>query len=52
MPFARVAKHWIPEDQSIPAKFHRRLVRRQDELAPKVQALALDTNFAAVDPAT
>jgi len=36
-------------DQSIPSHIARRLVRR-DGQTPEVQALALDTNFAAVDP--
>ncbi|KAJ7347727.1 hypothetical protein DFH08DRAFT_649277, partial [Mycena albidolilacea] len=51
--FARVARSWVHEDQSIPANLKRRLARRQDETgaAPVVQALALDTDFAAADPA-
>ncbi|KAF5370996.1 hypothetical protein D9615_010020 [Tricholomella constricta] len=49
--FARISKAWVPEDQSIPKDIARRLVRRQG-VQPRVQALALDTNFAAVDPAT
>ncbi|KAJ7616313.1 hypothetical protein DFH06DRAFT_1013030 [Mycena polygramma] len=46
--FARVSKSWVPEDQSIPAAVRRSLVRR-DGKAPVVKALALDTNFDAVD---
>ncbi|KAJ7719164.1 hypothetical protein B0H14DRAFT_3010221 [Mycena olivaceomarginata] len=51
--FARVARSWVHEDQSIPANLKRRLARRQDETgaAPVVQALTLDTDFAAADPA-
>ncbi|KAJ7929627.1 hypothetical protein B0H13DRAFT_1964126 [Mycena leptocephala] len=49
--FARVGRSWVPEDQSVPANVARQLSRRQD--APVVQALALDTDFAAAggDPA-
>ncbi|KAJ6469153.1 hypothetical protein C8R47DRAFT_1179777 [Mycena vitilis] len=46
--FARVSKSWVPEDQSIPAAVRRSLVRR-DGKTPVVKALALDTNFDAVD---
>ncbi|KAJ7708198.1 hypothetical protein B0H17DRAFT_1191688 [Mycena rosella] len=46
--FARVAKAWIPEDQSIPSSIASRLVRR-DGTQPEVKALSLDTNFNAVD---
>ncbi|GLB45261.1 putative expressed protein [Lyophyllum shimeji] len=46
--FARVSRAWVPDDQSIPIDVARRLVRRQGT-QPKVQALAIDTNFAAVD---
>lgn len=51
MPFARIAKAWVDQDQSIPDNIARSLVRRAGT-PPKVQALSLDTNFAAVDPAT
>jgi len=47
-PFARVAKSWVPADQSIPASIAPRLVRR-DGSQPEVKALSLDTNFGAVD---
>ncbi|KAJ6551974.1 hypothetical protein B0H19DRAFT_182463 [Mycena capillaripes] len=46
--FARVAKAWVPEDQSIPSSIAARLVRR-DGTQPEVKALSLDTNFDAVD---
>ncbi|KAA1467373.1 hypothetical protein DENSPDRAFT_238702 [Dentipellis sp. KUC8613] len=48
MPFARVAKSWIPEDQSMPASIKQRrgLFGRAQ---PVVHALNLDTNFTAVD---
>jgi hypothetical protein len=44
MPFAMVAKHWIPEDQSIPHKIMKRLVRR-DGTPPEVQAMTINTDF-------
>ncbi|KAJ7282823.1 hypothetical protein C8J57DRAFT_1296618 [Mycena rebaudengoi] len=46
--FARVAKAWTSEDQSIPASVSRRLVRR-DGAQPEVKALRLDTKFDLVD---
>ncbi|KAK7012977.1 hypothetical protein R3P38DRAFT_3007824 [Favolaschia claudopus] len=46
--FARVAKSWIPDDQSIPTSVRRGLVRR-DGRQPVVRALALDTDFDKVD---
>ncbi|KAG5640821.1 hypothetical protein DXG03_006893 [Asterophora parasitica] len=48
--FARVSRAWVPEDQSIPQDIARRLVKRQDAV-PEVKALALDTDFDAIDPA-
>ncbi|KAG6820027.1 hypothetical protein H0H93_006365 [Arthromyces matolae] len=48
--FARVARAWIPEDQSIPASTAANLHRR-DGSQPQVKALSLDTNFGAIDPA-
>ncbi|KAJ7664073.1 hypothetical protein B0H17DRAFT_304395 [Mycena rosella] len=47
-PFARVAKTWVPADQSIPASISARIVRR-DGSQPQVQAITLDTNYAAVN---
>ncbi|KAJ7495528.1 hypothetical protein FB451DRAFT_1077168 [Mycena latifolia] len=47
-PFARVQKAWVPADQSIPASIAARIVRR-DGSQPQVQAITLDTNFAAVN---
>ncbi|KAJ6529813.1 hypothetical protein B0H19DRAFT_968217 [Mycena capillaripes] len=46
--FARVSKSWIPDDQSIPSSIKARLFRR-DGKQPVVKALAIDTNFDAVD---
>ncbi|KAJ6524228.1 hypothetical protein DFH09DRAFT_1372201 [Mycena vulgaris] len=46
--FARIAKAWVPEDQSIPGSIKSRIVRR-DGKVPVVKALALDVNFDAVD---
>jgi hypothetical protein len=47
-PFARVAKAWVSEDQSLPANISARFVRR-DGTQPQVQALALDADFGSVD---
>ncbi|KAJ7476701.1 hypothetical protein FB451DRAFT_986867, partial [Mycena latifolia] len=46
--FARISKAWVPDDQSIPGSVQARIVRR-DGKQPVVKALALDTNFDAVD---
>jgi len=48
--FARVARAWVPEDQSIPASVAGKIVRRNGQ-QPQVKALALDTKFDAIDPA-
>jgi len=48
MPFARVGKVWTHSNQSVPIMNKRKFPRRQ--LAPTVQGISLDTNFAAVDP--
>ncbi|KAF5376725.1 hypothetical protein D9615_007807 [Tricholomella constricta] len=48
--FARVARAWVPKDQSLPADVARRIVRRSG-VQPLVMALTLDTNFAAMDSA-
>ncbi|KAJ7471656.1 hypothetical protein B0H11DRAFT_1729811 [Mycena galericulata] len=47
-PFARVARAWVPADQSIPASISARIIRR-DGSQPQVQAITLDTNYAAVN---
>ncbi|KAJ7150538.1 hypothetical protein C8R43DRAFT_887267 [Mycena crocata] len=49
-PFARIAKTWVSQDQSLPASLAARIVRRTGA-DPQVQALTLDTNFAAADNA-
>ncbi|PBK81699.1 hypothetical protein ARMGADRAFT_1020065 [Armillaria gallica] len=46
--FARVARAWDPEDQSLPSNVAARVVRR-DGTTPPVKALALDVNFAATN---
>ncbi|KAK0473466.1 hypothetical protein IW261DRAFT_1342652 [Armillaria novae-zelandiae] len=46
--FARVARAWDPEDQSLPSDVAARVVRR-DGTNPPVKALALDVNFAATN---
>lgn len=48
MPFARVARQWTSQDQSLPAAVRRNIVSRAS--APVVHALALDTNFTDIDP--
>ncbi|KAF8177314.1 hypothetical protein K438DRAFT_1770082 [Mycena galopus ATCC 62051] len=45
--FARIAKSWVAEDQTIPASARRSLSRRST--TPVVQALAIDTDFDSVD---
>ncbi|TDL21321.1 hypothetical protein BD410DRAFT_724403 [Rickenella mellea] len=47
VPFARVARAWVPEDQSIPSSVAKRLVSRGGKAAPQVKALSLDTNWKA-----
>ncbi|KAG6885186.1 hypothetical protein C0992_005358, partial [Termitomyces sp. T32_za158] len=46
--FARVARAWISDDQTIPESIATKIVRR-DGKRPQVQALTLDTNFNATD---
>ncbi|KAF8988453.1 hypothetical protein BDQ17DRAFT_1435003 [Cyathus striatus] len=46
--FARVARSYIPADQTIPPSISPRIVRR-DGAQPQVKALSLDTSFAAVN---
>lgn len=46
--FARVARAWTAEDQSIPSSIAARVVRR-DGTQPEVQALHLDINFHEID---
>ncbi|KAK0217175.1 hypothetical protein IW262DRAFT_1276049 [Armillaria fumosa] len=46
--FARVARAWDSEDQSLPSDLVARVLRR-DGTTPPVKALALDANFSAVD---
>ncbi|KAK1226351.1 hypothetical protein PQX77_010678 [Marasmius sp. AFHP31] len=48
--FARIHRNWVHEDQSLPAEVVKSLQKRDGAL-PKVQGLALDTNFDAMDPA-
>ncbi|TDL21135.1 hypothetical protein BD410DRAFT_840835 [Rickenella mellea] len=47
VPFARVARAWVPSDQSIPMSIAHRIMRRQNGDIPQVQALTLDTNWTA-----
>ncbi|TDL21133.1 hypothetical protein BD410DRAFT_750102 [Rickenella mellea] len=47
VPFARVARAWVPDDQSIPSSVAKRIIRRADDATPQVKALALDTNWSA-----
>jgi hypothetical protein len=48
--FARVARSWVPVDQSIPDSVARKVVR-PDGTLPQVLALTLDTKFDVVDSA-
>ncbi|TFY62936.1 hypothetical protein EVG20_g6519 [Dentipellis fragilis] len=48
MPFARVARMWVPTDQSIPAATKRMLWRR-DGTTPTVHAMTIDTDFGAAN---
>ncbi|KIK63273.1 hypothetical protein GYMLUDRAFT_40982 [Collybiopsis luxurians FD-317 M1] len=49
--FARVAKSYIPDDQSLPADITARFIRRDgNSSTPEVQGLSLDTNWSAIDP--
>ena len=46
--FARIAKEWVSEDQTIPDSIARRLPNGKS--LPKVKALTLDTDFSKIDP--
>ncbi|KAJ2923649.1 hypothetical protein H1R20_g13452, partial [Candolleomyces eurysporus] len=46
--FAHISRAWLPQDQSIPERIASRLVKRDGTL-PEVQALHIDTDFAAGD---
>jgi hypothetical protein len=48
MPFARVAKEWTHENQTIPDQIKAKMQKRDDESS--VRGIRLDTNFAAIDP--
>ncbi|KIK64055.1 hypothetical protein GYMLUDRAFT_71501 [Collybiopsis luxurians FD-317 M1] len=49
--FARVAKSYIPDDQSVPADIAARFIRRDgNSSTPQVRGLSLDTNWSAIDP--
>lgn len=48
MPFALVAKYWVPENQTIPKDAMKKIVRR-DGATPKVQAMSISTNFTSGD---
>ncbi|KAI0340900.1 hypothetical protein BDW22DRAFT_1333399 [Trametopsis cervina] len=49
MPFARVAREWTHENQTIPKNVKRMMRKRATDSS--VRGIRLDTNFAAVDPA-
>ncbi|THH19176.1 hypothetical protein EW146_g1957 [Bondarzewia mesenterica] len=51
MPFARVARSYIPSDQSIPSSLRKRLSSRDGARQPLVYALSLDSNFSQTNPA-
>ncbi|KLO12152.1 hypothetical protein SCHPADRAFT_433347 [Schizopora paradoxa] len=46
-PFARVAKHSVPANQSLPADVASKVTRRSDGTTPQVQLLQIDSNFDA-----
>ncbi|KAJ7134152.1 hypothetical protein C8R46DRAFT_1362308 [Mycena filopes] len=46
--FARVSRHWVHADQTLPAVVAKAVSRRA--IQPLVQGLAVDTSFADVDP--
>lgn len=52
-PFLRVAKAWVPDDQSIPSNVRRSIDSRDEgttgNSSVTVHALTLDTNFGAMD---
>jgi hypothetical protein len=50
MPFARLARDWYHEDQSLPD--NSGIVRRADGSLPVIKGMTLDTNFALIDPST
>lgn len=47
MPFARISREWESEDQAIPTGILDR--RAEDGSLPAVKAMALDTEFSAID---
>ncbi|KAA1467369.1 hypothetical protein DENSPDRAFT_769071 [Dentipellis sp. KUC8613] len=51
MPFARVASHWVANDQSIPSSIKRSLLFSRDNGTAQdlVHALTVDTDFAAAN---
>lgn len=50
MAFARIADEFIHEDQSVPSSIAAQLSRRAGTTS-NVRGIAIDTNFAAIDPA-
>ncbi|KAI0092175.1 hypothetical protein BDY19DRAFT_884355 [Irpex rosettiformis] len=52
MPFARVAKEWTHENQTIPAQVQATIQKRDNSSTstPTVRGIRLDVNFAAIDP--
>ncbi|KAF7296604.1 hypothetical protein HMN09_01068000 [Mycena chlorophos] len=56
-PFARVARSWVHSNQSLPANVAKEIARKMRRrsgtgVAPKVQGLAIDTQFDAAEPAS
>ena len=49
MPFARVSREWMHENQTVPDSVKAQM-RRRDDGDSTVRGVSLDTNFAAVDP--
>ncbi|KAI0700589.1 hypothetical protein BC835DRAFT_1304043 [Cytidiella melzeri] len=51
MPFARIAKEWKHQNQTIPSQIKEKMQKRDDDPnVSTVRGMSLDTNFAAVDP--
>lgn len=48
MPFARIAREWDSEDQTVPTAVFVR--RAEDGSLPIVKAMTLDMGFSAIDP--
>ncbi|KAJ8518273.1 hypothetical protein ONZ45_g4617 [Pleurotus djamor] len=48
--FARVARSWVHEDQSLPEGAAPKIARRQNAPPPQVRGLTIDTKFSEAEP--